>query len=117
MIHPKPVTIVRNHIEEEESIHVLACAAASSGTMDQFYPRGCSTCVIARANKHNMGIAILNSFLIILAVLVIPVLFNLTSRYDSTEDIDAVLDKGRHQPTGQPEPKPSPAPSVVLNRF
>lgn len=83
---------------------LLACSAASSGSTNQFYQQGCSACVITRANKHNMGIAILNSFLIILAGLVIPILFNLTSRYDSTDNIDDILAKDSSPNRAEPVP-------------
>lgn len=77
-----------------------------------FYSDGCSMCMIGRMNRHDMGIAILNCFLIISSFLSIPLLLSITTKYESTDDIDTAIEK-RHRESHADQKSPS----VVFNRL
>ena len=66
---------------------------------NQFYKEGCAKSLIARANRHDMGIAVINCFLLVFLIFAIPLLW--FGDQHSTSGENTLFEKPRNGFQGQ----------------
>ena len=62
-----------------------ACVSSDKNPYTQFYQEGCAKSLIARANRQDMGIGIINCFLIVFAMFAFPLLWFGDEQFSSNE--------------------------------